>query len=129
MRVKEQTKRVQEMNEIGPRNVGTFDANVSFLSRPNNDPNRFCSNPNWNASIEEEFNRLNNIVVLAANAGTEDVYSAGEKDGKSQKGANNDSDEGSDMFDSDGKQNSEWSHGEPIYATDNVLSVWGQLTV
>ena len=24
------------------------------------------------------------------------------------------------MFDSDGEQNSEWSHGKPINATDNV---------
>ena len=24
------------------------------------------------------------------------------------------------MLDSDGGQNSEWSHGKPIYATDNV---------
>ena len=24
------------------------------------------------------------------------------------------------MFDSDGEQNSEWSHGKPIYVTDNV---------
>ena len=92
MCVVEQSKRVQEMNEIGPRNVGTFDANHAFLSRPNNDPNRFCSNPNWNALIEEGFDRLNNIRILAANANTEDVYSAVEEDGKSKKGTNNESD-------------------------------------
>ena len=82
MRVEERSKGVQEMNKIEPRNLGTFDVNQAFLSRPNNDPNRFCSNPNWNASIEEEFDRLNNIGVLAANADTEDVYSAVEKGGK-----------------------------------------------
>ena len=76
MRVEEQTKRVQEMNKIGPRNIGTFDAKQAFLSRPINDQNRFCSNPNWNASIEEEFDQFNNIGVLAANADTEDVYFA-----------------------------------------------------
>ena len=46
MLVVEQSKRVQEMNKLGPRNVGTFDANHASLSRPNNDPTRFCSNPN-----------------------------------------------------------------------------------
>ena len=46
MRVEEQMKRVQEMNNIGPRNVGTFDAKQAFLSRLINDPNRFYSNPN-----------------------------------------------------------------------------------
>ena len=107
MRVEEQAKRVQEMNEIGPRNVGTFDAKQAFLSRQIDDPNRYCSNPNWNASIEEEFDRLNNIGVLAANADREDVYSTVEHDGKSKKGANNESDKGSEMFDSDGKHNSE----------------------
>ena len=53
MRVVEQSKRVQEMDEIGPRNVGTCDASRAFLSRPNNDPNRFCLNLNWNKSIED----------------------------------------------------------------------------
>ena len=63
---------------------------------------------------------MNNIGVLVANANTEDVHSTVEQDGKSKKGANHESDEDSDMFDSDGEQNSEWSHGKPIYATDNV---------
>ena len=48
------------------------------------------------------------------------MYSAVEKDGESKKGANNESNEDLDMFNSDGEQNSEWSHGKPIYATDNV---------
>ena len=90
------------------------------MSRPIDDPNKFCSNPNWNASIEEEFDRLNNIGVLAANADAEDVHSAVDQDSERKKGASDESDEGSDMFDSDGKQNSEWSHGKPINATDNV---------
>ena len=51
---------------------------------------------------------------------TEDVYSAVEQDGKSKMGANNESNEGSDMFNSDGKRNSEWSYGKPINATDNI---------
>ena len=74
MRVVEQTKRVQEMNKIGPWNVGTCDAKQDFLSMPIDDPNRFSLNPNLNASIGEEFDRLNHIVVLAANADTEDVF-------------------------------------------------------
>ena len=103
MHVEEQTKRVQEMNKIGPKNVGKFGAKQAFLSMPIDDPNRFCSNPNWNASIEEEFNQLNNSGVLVANANTEDAYSTVEQDGESNQGANNESDEDSDMFDSDGK--------------------------
>ena len=111
-RVVEQSKRVQEIYEIGPRNVGTCDASRAFLSRPKYDPNRFSSNPNSNASIEEELDRLNNIGVLAANANTEDVYSTVEEDYSSNKGADNESDDESILFDSDGKQNSEWSQGK-----------------
>ena len=33
MRLEEQTKRAQEMNKVGPRNVDTFDAKQTFLSR------------------------------------------------------------------------------------------------
>jgi hypothetical protein len=120
MRVEEQTKRVQEMNEIVPRNVGTCDVKQAFLSRPIDDPNKFCSNPKWNASIEEEFDQLNNIAVLAANAETEDVNSAVDQDSERKKGASDESDEGSDMFNSDDEQTSEWSHGKPTNATDNV---------
>ena len=107
------------MNEIGPGNVGTFDAKQVFLSRPIDGPNRFCLNPNWNASIEEEFDRLNNIGILAANTDTDDVYSPVDQDIEKRKGANDESDEGSDIFNLDGDQNSEWSHGKPINATDN----------
>ena len=53
MCAEEQTKRVHEMNELGPRNVGTLDAKQASLSRPNNNPNRFCLTPNLNASVEE----------------------------------------------------------------------------
>ena len=83
------------MNQIGPRNVGTCDVKQAFLSIPiNKNPNKFCSNPNQNVLIEEEFDQLNSIGVLAANANTEDVYSTVEQDSKSKKGANNESDEG-----------------------------------
>ena len=70
--------------------------------------------------IEEELDRLDNIGVLAANVNTEDVYSAVEEDNESKKGADSESDE-EDLFDSDGKQNSEWSHGKLTkFVTDNV---------
>ena len=36
-----------------------------------------------------------------------------------EKMAHNECGEGSDMFDSDGKQTREWSHGKPSNATDN----------
>ena len=46
MHVVEQSKWVQEMNGVGPRNVSNVDANQAFLNRSINNPNRFCSNPN-----------------------------------------------------------------------------------
>ena len=103
MRDVEQSKWVQEINEVGPGNAGTVDANQIFLSRPINDTNRFCSNPNWNKSvedrIEEELDRLDNIGVFAANADTEDVYSAVEENAESKKGAANESNEECNLFD------------------------------
>ena len=63
---------------------------------------------------------MNSIGVLAANANTEDVYSTVEQDSKSKTGANNESDEGSDMFAPYFEQNLEWSHGKHIYATNSV---------
>ena len=90
MRAVDQSKRVQEMDEIGSRNVGTCDASRTFLSRPNDDPNRCCSNPNWNKSvedrIEEELERLDNIGVFAANADTEKLYSAVKEDNEKKGG-------------------------------------------
>ena len=78
-----------------------------FLGRPINYPSRSCSNPNWKESIEErieeELDRLDNIDVLAANADTEDVYSAVEEDNESKKGADNESNEEANLFDSDGE--------------------------
>ena len=63
---------------------------------------------------------MDNIGILAVNANTEDVYSAVEDHSKSRKGADNESDE-KDLFDSDSKQNSEWSHGKLTkFVNDNV---------
>ena len=116
------------MNEVGPKNVGTIDANQAYLVRPINDPSKFCQIPNYEKSVEEQIeeeldqldDRLDNMGVFAANADTEDHYSAIEGDSESKKGADNESDE-ENLFDSDGKQNSEWSHGKLTkFATDNV---------
>ena len=112
MHVAEQTKWVQDMNEVGPKNVGTISASQAYLVRPINDPSKFCQIPNYKKSvedrIEEELDRLDNVGVFAANADAEDVYSAIEEDSESKKGADNESDK-ENMFGSDGKQDSEWS--------------------
>ena len=97
MRVVEQSKWVQGMNKVGPRNVGTVDVNLAYLVRPINDPSKFCQIPNNKKTteqrIEEELDLLSKRGVFAANADTEDVYSAVEKDGESKKVADNGSDE------------------------------------
>ena len=71
---------------------------------------------------------MNNIGVLATNADTEDVYSAVEQEDESKKKANNESNEGLGMFDSDGKQNSEWSHVASVQRWVSLLNSLRVLT-
>ena len=110
MCVAEQTKWVQDMNEVGPKNVGTISASQAYLVRPINDPSKFFQIPNYKKSvedrIEEELDRFDNMGVFAANADTGDVYFTDDEDSDSKKGAGNESDE-ENMFDSDGEQGSD----------------------
>ena len=105
------------MNEVGPKNVGTIDVNQAYLVRPINNPSKFCQIPNYKKSvedrIEEELDRLHNMGVFAADADAEDVYSTVKEDSKSKKGADNESDE-ENTFESDGKQDSEWSQVKEV---------------
>ena len=78
------------MNEIGPKNVGTLDANQTYLVRPINDTSNIFQIQNYKKSVEqpivEELNRFGNIGVFAANADTEKLYSAVKEDNEKKGG-------------------------------------------